>query len=63
MPAAYLINRFGVDFAQVVQADGSAADVVVRRGEPVTVDGMENAVEVLSGLAPGDRLALPAAAP
>jgi RND family efflux transporter MFP subunit len=58
-PAAYLDTRFGVDFARVRREDGTEQDVVVRRGEPVEAEGVQDAVEILSGLAPGDALVLP----
>lgn len=58
VPGAYLTTRFGVDFAHVRGADGVIQDVVIRRGEPVVADGVDNAVEVLSGLSPGDELVL-----
>lgn len=62
VPSAYLSTRFGVDFAHVRGADGVVQDVVVRRGEPVAAAGVENAVEILSGLSPGDQLVPPSAA-
>lgn len=58
-PARYLQNRFGVDFARLVRADGGSEDVVVRRGPPLEVEGIESAVEILAGLAPGDRIVAP----
>lgn len=62
VPAAYLTNRFGVDFVQVRSADGVVHDVVVRRGGPVAAEGVPDAVEILSGLSPGDELVPPAGA-
>jgi RND family efflux transporter MFP subunit len=59
VPAAFLTSRYGVDFARVRGADGVVHDVVVRRGEPVTAEGVTNAVEVLSGLSAGDQLVQP----
>ncbi len=58
-PADYLVTRYGVDFARVLDAQGEAHDVVVRRGEPVDAPGMTSGVEVISGLAAGDRLVKP----
>jgi hypothetical protein len=55
-PARLLRTRHGVDFARVRSPDGEAAEVRVQRGPPAEVEGVEEAVEVLSGLAPGDRL-------
>jgi RND family efflux transporter MFP subunit len=59
VPASLLVNRYGVDFARVRLPDGSVQDVVVRRGEPVSAEGIESAVEVHSGLRPGDQLVAP----
>ena len=56
VPQAYLALRYGVDFARVQSADGTVHEIVVRRGEPVEAPGVANAVEILSGLAPGDRI-------
>lgn len=61
VPAGYLSTRFGVDFAHLIAEDGAVQDVVVRRGEPVAAAGVENGVEILSGLSPGDQL-VPASA-
>jgi hypothetical protein len=61
VPVGYLSTRYGVDFAHVQAADGTVQDVVVRRGEPVVAEGVPNAVEVLSGLGPGDTVVAPAA--
>lgn len=59
VPATFLVNRHGVDFARIRLADGSEQDVVVRRGEPVAAQGIDNAVEALSGLREGDQLVEP----
>lgn len=61
-PVAYLTTRYGVDFAHVRDKDGVVHDVVVRRGEPVDAAGVESAVEILSGLSPGDQLVRSSAA-
>lgn len=61
VPARYLENRFGVDFARLRRADGSVQDVIVRRGEPIEAETLEDGVEILAGLAAGDVL-LPVAA-
>ncbi len=54
-PAAFLRTRRGVDFARVRTA-GEIEEVRVQRGAAADVLGVEDAVEVLSGLAPGDVL-------
>lgn len=58
-PSAFLETRYGVDFVRV-RADGDAIhEVAVQRGRPVEAEGVENGVEILSGLAPGDVLVAP----
>ncbi len=58
-PADFLETRYGVDFVRV-RADGdSIHEVAVQRGRPTIADGVENGVEILSGLAPGDVLVAP----
>ncbi|HLB79061.1 MAG TPA: efflux RND transporter periplasmic adaptor subunit [Dongiaceae bacterium] len=54
VPAAYLYRRFGVDYALVKDV----GETVVQTGLPV-----EDGVEVLSGLRPGDVLLPPPAGP
>jgi len=54
VPADFLENRYGVDYARVRRSDGGVMDVTVQRGR-VMPDG----VEILAGLADGDVLAAP----
>ena len=54
VPADYLANRYGVDYARLQHQDGSHSDIVVQRGLD-TADG----VEILGGLAAGDLLVQP----
>ena len=54
MPAEFLSNRYGVDYARLRTADGEARDVVVQRGQE-TSDG----IEIVSGLSAGDVLVRP----
>lgn len=57
VPRAYIVTRFGVDYARLVRADGGAEDTPVQ-----TTPGPDAArVEVLSGLRPGDVLTPPLA--
>jgi len=51
-PRRYISTRFGVDFARLVRADGSLAEISVQ-----TAPGPDaESVEILSGLKPGDIL-------
>ena len=54
VPEDFLINRYGVDYVRLREADGHAVDIVVQRGR-VTPDG----VEILGGIAEGDVLVQP----
>jgi hypothetical protein len=57
VPARFVFSRYGVDYARVVARDGSASDVPVQ----TTATGDPGQLEILSGLAAGDVLALPGA--
>lgn len=54
VPEDFLINRYGVDYVRLREADGHAVDIVVQRGR-TTPDG----VEILGGIAAGDVLVQP----
>jgi RND family efflux transporter MFP subunit len=54
VPERYLVNRYGVDYVRLLQADGTHSDIVVQRG--LDSDG---GVEILGGLAAGDVLVQP----
>ncbi|MCP1336722.1 efflux RND transporter periplasmic adaptor subunit [Futiania mangrovi] len=54
IPADYLLTRYGVDYVHLARADAPPMEVPVQRGRQ-TPDG----VEILSGLAAGDRLVRP----
>jgi len=54
VPEDFLINRYGVDYVRLREADGHAVDIVVQRGR-TTPDG----VEILGGIAAGDELVQP----
>jgi RND family efflux transporter MFP subunit len=61
IPRGYVFQRFGVDFVRL--EDGR--DVVVRTGREVpdsAVDTVEDGIEILSGLRPGDVIVPPPAA-
>jgi len=54
VPEDFLINRYGVDYVRLREADDRAVDIVVQRGR-TTPDG----VEILGGIAAGDVLVQP----
>lgn len=59
VPAALIATRSGIDYALVWSAaDGSIA-VPVQRGQLVSRPHMQDSLEILSGLRPGDRLLRP----
>lgn len=63
IPVSYIDTRFGLDYADLRQADGSATAVPVQRGAPQPTPDLPDGVEILSGLKPGDVLLSPGSAP
>jgi RND family efflux transporter MFP subunit len=59
VPAAYIVTRFGLDYARVHKSDGTVIDVPVQRGRERPRPDMPDALEILSGLHPGDLLVQP----
>ena len=59
VPAAYVVTRFGLDYARVRNTDGTVIDVPVQRGRERPRPDMPDALEILSGLHPGDVLVQP----
>ena len=59
VPRDYLFKHFGLDYARMKQDDGKTIDVVVQPGQPARLEGDGDAIEVLAGLKPGDRLVRP----
>jgi multidrug efflux pump subunit AcrA (membrane-fusion protein) len=59
VPPDYLFKRFGLDYVRLKQDDGKTIDVVVQPGQPALLENGGDAVEVLAGLRPGDRLVQP----
>ena len=58
LPRRYVVTRFGIDYVRLIRRDGSVADSPVQ-----TAPGPTPAeIEILSGLAAGDAIALPEAA-
>jgi RND family efflux transporter MFP subunit len=58
VPASFVLTRFGVDYARVRQG-GDVIDVPVQRGRDLPRPEMPDALEILSGLKPGDILVRP----
>lgn len=58
VPRAFVFKRFGVDFVRLAKADGTFADVVIQTGREFKDDRGER-IEILAGLAEGDRLVQP----
>jgi hypothetical protein len=58
IPSSYVITRFGVDYVRVGR-NASVIDVPVQRGRDLPRPDMPDGVEILSGLAGGDRLVRP----
>ncbi len=57
VPAKYIFTRYGLDFVRV-ERSGGGEDVVVQTGQALT-EGSEPAVEILSGLTPGEKVIAP----
>lgn len=59
VPRAYVFKRFGLDYVRLAGKDGAHADVIVQAGrEDKTADGKDR-IEILAGVAQGDRLVAP----
>jgi RND family efflux transporter MFP subunit len=58
VPSSFIVTRFGIDYAQVRNA-GQVIDVPVQRGRELPRPDMPDALEILSGLRPGDVLVRP----
>jgi hypothetical protein len=56
VPAKYLLTRYGVDYVRLWRG-GALIEAPVQRGAPTPLENMEDGVEVLSGLRPGDQIA------
>ena len=58
VPASFIVTRFGIDYARVRQGS-TVIDVPVQRGREQPRPDMPDALEILSGLKPGDVLVHP----
>lgn len=59
VPAAFIMTRFGLDYARLRTPDGTIVDLPVQRGRERPRPDMPDALEILSGLKPGDVLVQP----
>lgn len=59
VPAGFIMTRFGLDYARLRTPDGTIVDVPIQRGRERPRPEMPDALEVLSGLKPGDVLVQP----
>lgn len=55
VPANYIVTRYGVDYVRLWR-NGAIVEAPVQRGAATPMEGMENGVEVLSGLRQGDQI-------
>lgn len=56
IPATYVVTRYGVDYVRLWR-EGAIVEAPVQRGAPTPMEGMDNGVEILSGLRDGDQIA------
>jgi RND family efflux transporter MFP subunit len=59
VPGSFVMTRFGIDYARVRTAAGGVTDVPLQRGRQLPRPDMPDALEILSGLKPGDVLVRP----
>jgi RND family efflux transporter MFP subunit len=59
VPGAFILTRFGIDYARVRASADAATDVPVQRGRALPRPDMPDALEILSGLRAGDVLVRP----
>lgn len=58
IPSSYVTTRYGIDYVQIRQGDGTIS-APVQRGRPLASPEMPNGLEILSGVRPGDQLVQP----
>ncbi|MGA7710819.1 MAG: efflux RND transporter periplasmic adaptor subunit [Rhizomicrobium sp.] len=59
VPTNLIVTRSGIDYVKLHLASGETIDVPVQRGQEIRTPKQRDGIEVLSGLAPGDRLLKP----
>jgi RND family efflux transporter MFP subunit len=55
IPAGYIFTRYGVDYVRLWRG-GAVLEAPVQRGAPTPMEGMEDGVEILSGVRAGDQI-------
>ena len=59
IPNGYSFKRYGLDYVKLAGDGGGTVEIVVQLGRTATLSKAGDAVEVLAGLRPGDRLVRP----
>lgn len=59
VPRSYVFRRFGIDYVRLDRGGGGSADVVVQTGRPLEGRDGGQSIEILTGIAAGDRLVQP----
>ena len=59
VPRSYVFRRFGIDYVRLAREGGGTADAVVQTGRAVEGPDGRESVEILAGVAAGDRLVQP----
>lgn len=59
VPRSYVFRRFGIDYVRLDRGGGGSADVVVQTGRPLEGADGGQSIEILTGIAAGDRLVQP----
>jgi hypothetical protein len=58
IPPDYVTTRFGIDYVQVRQGNGTIT-APVQRGRNLATPDLPDGLEILSGIRPGDQLVQP----
>lgn len=59
VPKSYVLTRFGLDTVRVAHGDGQTTDVIVQTGRGSGSVDRAGSIEILAGVAAGDKLVLP----
>jgi RND family efflux transporter MFP subunit len=59
VPAQYVFRRYGLDYVRLATQAGSPQDVAVQLGRRVTGANGQKSIEILAGVADGDKLVQP----
>ncbi|MBL8538377.1 MAG: efflux RND transporter periplasmic adaptor subunit [Hyphomonadaceae bacterium] len=55
IPATYIVTRYGVDYVRLWRQD-AIVEAPVQRGAATPLEGMDDGIEILSGLRAGDQI-------